>query len=90
MHGAYATGLREAARVMTAFAHQRGEDMDLKQQQGVPEVDEATAAEGLELIRASHLLQQVQTSICSTFCRSRTALRFCCQLLQQSPRSCRR
>eukprot|EP00878_Enallax_costatus_P047132 GHUV01057536.1.p1 GENE.GHUV01057536.1~~GHUV01057536.1.p1 ORF type:complete len:189 (+),score=56.67 GHUV01057536.1:734-1300(+) len=60
MHGAFATGLREAARVMAAFAHQRGEDVHLRQQQGVPEVDEATAAEGLDLIKASQLLQQVQ------------------------------
>lgn len=59
MHGAFATGLREAARVMTAFAHMRGEDMHPRQQQGVPEVDDVTAAEGMEVIRRSQLLHQV-------------------------------
>lgn len=61
MHGAFATGLREAARVMTAFSHWRGEGNHLQQQQqsGVPVVDEATAKEGLTLIKHSQMVQQV-------------------------------
>lgn len=59
MHGAFATGLREAANIMTAFAEQRGEEVRPKMGPAASETDPAAAAAGQQLLRLSELLHQV-------------------------------
>lgn len=61
MHGAFATGLREAANIMAAFAEQRGEDVRPKlMPEGLPEeAGPACVAAGQQLVKLAELLQQV-------------------------------
>jgi hypothetical protein len=63
MHGAFATGLREAANIMAAFAQQRGEELRPQLMMAAGELpqlaDPACVAAGQQLVKLAELLQQV-------------------------------
>ncbi|WIA32039.1 hypothetical protein OEZ86_002891 [Tetradesmus obliquus] len=62
MHGAFATGLREAAAIMAAFAAQRGEELRPALMTGKEmreAADPGSVAAGQQLVQLASLLQQV-------------------------------
>eukprot|EP00879_Flechtneria_rotunda_P010703 GHRR01011185.1.p1 GENE.GHRR01011185.1~~GHRR01011185.1.p1 ORF type:complete len:666 (+),score=276.42 GHRR01011185.1:1382-3379(+) len=61
MHGAFATGLREAANIMAAFAKERGEQLrpSLDQTAVLEAPDEATVAAGQQLANLPKQIQQL-------------------------------